>query len=285
MTKQPTLHPPVQKTFYLGEEWLYYKIYCGVKTADDLLLHVVKPICTQLLEEQCIDKWFFIRYSDPDPHLRLRFHVTSEEHISKIILLMRDHIQTYMEHHQVWDLQLATYQRELERYGANTITHAESLFFYDSEQVLHIIEQSTSDEERFINTFHWVEELLHHFNFPDTEQIAFLERGQDQFKNEFSIQKAGNKQLNIKYKNLESQLFAANALETKYEKQIATTIAQFKRAQETQLLSVSIDYLLASFIHMTINRIFKSQQRLHEMMIYDFLTKKNKSKLARYGKL
>lgn len=198
---------------------------------------------------------------------------------------MRDHIQSYMEHDQVWDLQLATYQRELERYGANTMTHAESLFFYDSEQVLHIIEQSNSDEERFINAFHWVEELLHHFNFPDAAQIAFLERGQDQFKKEFSIQKAGNKQLNIKYKNLESQLFNTNSIKTKNESQLATTIAQFIKAQETQLLNVSIDYLVASFIHMTINRIFKSQQRLHEMMIYDFLTKKNKSKLARYGKL
>ncbi|WP_438968641.1 thiopeptide-type bacteriocin biosynthesis protein [Nonlabens sp.] len=132
----------IQKTFTIGSEWMYYKIYCGVKTADDVLLKVIQPICRQLLQEQVIDKWFFIRYSDPDAHLRVRFHVTSPDGISKIIVLMSDHINSFIETQQVWDIQLATYQRELKRYGATSISQAESVFFYDSEQVLYIIRTS-----------------------------------------------------------------------------------------------------------------------------------------------
>ncbi len=117
------------------------------------------------------------------------------------------------------------------------------------------------------------------------EQIAFLERMQLQFKEEFQVKKGTNKQLNLKYKNLESLLFETNTLKTLHDLPLKSQVSQLLKLKETQVLSVSIDSLLASFIHMTINRTFKSQQRLHEMMIYDFLTKKNKSKLARYGKL
>ena len=52
-----------------------------------------------------------------------------------------------------------------------------------------------------------------------------------------------------------------------------------------QKLEVSLDNVVASFIHMSVNRCFRSKQRLYEMMLYDFLYRKNKSKFVRYGRL
>jgi thiopeptide-type bacteriocin biosynthesis protein len=275
----------VQKTFSIGTEWIYYKIYCGVKTADEVLLKILQPICARLLKDQCIDKWFFIRYSDPDAHIRLRFHSTDEKSIQQILLLMRDSLDPYLENGQVWDVQLATYQRELERYGTKTMEEAESLFYYDSEQVLYIIEHSIDDRSRFLHTFHRVEQWMEHFQLSAKEQLAFLSRMQSQFKEEFQVKKQVNKQLNLKYKNLEPQLFTTHTLKTLHQTKIEATIAQFIGLKNTQKLEVSMDSLLASFIHMTINRVFRSQQRLHEMMIYDFLHKKVTTKMARYGSL
>lgn len=37
-----------------------------------LLLEVIKPLTEQLIEEKIIDKWFFIRYWDPEPNVRFR---------------------------------------------------------------------------------------------------------------------------------------------------------------------------------------------------------------------
>jgi hypothetical protein len=54
--------------------------------------------------------------------------------------------------------------------------------------------------------------------------------------------------------------------------------------KKEQNLEVSLESLLASFIHMSVNGCFKSKQRLHEMLLYDFLSKKNKSKFMRYEK-
>jgi hypothetical protein len=72
LTQLDTKIENAQRTFVIGDKWLYYKIYCGVKTADMLLLEVIKSLTEQLIEEKIIDRWFFIRYSDPEPHVRFR---------------------------------------------------------------------------------------------------------------------------------------------------------------------------------------------------------------------
>ncbi|HBX51207.1 MAG: hypothetical protein A2275_06955 [Bacteroidetes bacterium RIFOXYA12_FULL_35_11] len=58
--------------FIPGSEWLYYKIYCGPKTADTIIENVFLPVSSKLFENSLIKKWFFIRYSDSDLHLRFR---------------------------------------------------------------------------------------------------------------------------------------------------------------------------------------------------------------------
>ena len=63
----------IQRTYIPGDQWLYFKIYTGFKTADLLLREVIPRIANQLLAGHIISKWFFIRYSDPELHLRLRF--------------------------------------------------------------------------------------------------------------------------------------------------------------------------------------------------------------------
>ena len=51
--------------------------------------------------------------------------------------------------------------------------------------------------------------------------------------------------------------------------------------QQKNKQEVEIENILASLIHMTINRSFKSKQRLQEMFIYDFLYKNFKFNYAK----
>jgi thiopeptide-type bacteriocin biosynthesis protein len=74
-----------QRIFIIGDEWLYYKIYSGYKTAETLLIDTIFPLAQLFLQAHWIDNWFFIRYSDPQFHLRIRFHITKNEHIASII--------------------------------------------------------------------------------------------------------------------------------------------------------------------------------------------------------
>jgi thiopeptide-type bacteriocin biosynthesis protein len=151
------MHKNVQKTIIVGDKWVYYKIYCGVNTADIILTSIIKPFTEQLLVNKYIDKWFFIRYSDPEPHLRVRFLIKDLQNIGLILIKFHKTIVPFIKAKQIWNVQLDTYKRETERYGANTIELAESFFFYDSKEVVNIIKNSENDEIRFLTLLHWYE--------------------------------------------------------------------------------------------------------------------------------
>ena len=275
----------VQKTFIVGQEWLYYKIYCGVKTADALLLEIIKPLTEKLIENKIIDTWFFIRYSDPDPHLRVRFHLLDLNAIGSVLIKVKTLLNPYFDNKQIWDMQLATYQRELERYGANTISEAEAFFFYDSKIILSIMSNTKDDEARFLMLFNWLENIINLFEFEDKRLISFMDKMQKQFKNEFEVTKTVRKELSTKYRKLESKLLTEKRFKFSNKNNLKQIVEGFLILEKEQKATIFLEDLLASFIHMSINRGFRSNQRLYEMMLYDFLYRKNKSKYIRYGML
>lgn len=119
----------IQRSFIVGDNWLYYKIYTGSRTSDMILLEIIKPLTESLLYNDVIDKWFFIRYADPKPHLRIRFHCTETKNIGVVISELLPFFKELINQDLVWKIQIDTYNRELERYGENTIIISESLFF------------------------------------------------------------------------------------------------------------------------------------------------------------
>ena len=107
----------VQRDFILGDQWFYFKLYTGVKTADTLLLEVIQPLRQYLLENKLIDKWFFIRYSDPDFHLRIRFSLQNRQALGIVISKLNELVKPYLENKLISSMQVDTYSRELERYA------------------------------------------------------------------------------------------------------------------------------------------------------------------------
>lgn len=275
----------VQKTFLVGGTWLYYKLYCGVQTADRLLTGVVQALTEELIEEKKISKWFFIRYTDPNPHLRIRFLVQDTTQIEGIMGTVKNRLSTFIETQQLWEMQLATYQRELERYGTNTIEQAESFFFYDSQQIVSILQNVQDDTSRFLQVFWWIEQLLLLFELEHTQQLSFLDRMQQQFKEEFKATQSVRKSLSKKYRVLQAQLYKEKPIISSNKEAIKEIVNELLFLDKEHQLEVFLESLLASYIHMSINRSFVSQQRLYEMMLYDFLHKKYQSKFARYGRI
>ena len=60
----------MQKDFCLGSEWLYYKIYTGVKTTDLILLEKLQPVILQL-KKSCL------LYTSPSPRDRQKSRMPS----------------------------------------------------------------------------------------------------------------------------------------------------------------------------------------------------------------
>ena len=288
----------VRRGFSLGSEWLYYKIYCGVKTADRILTEVIKPLTEHLLEQQLIDSWFFIRYADPDIHLRVRFHFTDLNHIGTVIQLFKNAIAEYELAGVVWKIQADTYKREIERYGAITMMLSEQLFYYDSQCIVDMLDMIDGDEGekiRWLFVIKAVDALLSDFNYSMEQKRELMENLKTGFAHEFNMNKDLKMQLDKKFRtyrdNITEILNPANdetsELQPLFEllkqksENIAPLVTVILTFQQNDQLQLHINDLLASYIHMLLNRLFKNKQRMHEMVIYDFMWRTYHSEIAK----
>jgi thiopeptide-type bacteriocin biosynthesis protein len=265
----------IQRSYIPGDKWVYYKIYCGINTADSLLVNTIAPIGEQLIKENVIDQWFFIRYADPDQHLRIRFHLNDTAFIGKVMEAIRISLDSYIKNQLVRDLQIGTYHREMERYGENTIEELESYFYHDTKVIIKIIQESNTEEIRFERVLTFLDQIIDVF-IPNLEtKLAFLERLQQSYKSEFQINNFGKKALGKKYRSFKSNS-SIIPLEIDLSPFKATHKILDTLHKEGQL-QVPLENLLASIIHMHVNRVFQSRQRLYEMVLYDFLHQKTRS--------
>lgn len=264
----------LKRTFIIGEEWLYYKIYCGNRTSDTILIDVIKPLTESLLKEKIIDKWFFIRYSDPENHLRVRFHCSNISKLGLIIEKLKEAIKFYVESDLIWNVQVDTYQREVERYGTNNIIESEELFYLDSIACVNVLSLINDDEVLFLFALKSMDNLLSIFDYNIEEKVSFTRKNKEVFRKEFRADKELTKQLNLKYQLLKNKLkhFMSSNLDDIYSPLIDFLSSKEKTIKPVRAKMKNIDdKLLSSYIHMMINRFFRDKQRLHELVCYDFL--------------
>src|SRR5262249_32010212 len=69
---------PFARSLHPGSPWLYAKLYAGTSGVDQILRSVVAPLIRRSTSNGAVDQWFFIRFGDPDWHLRLRVHGAPE---------------------------------------------------------------------------------------------------------------------------------------------------------------------------------------------------------------
>ncbi|MDR5591105.1 thiopeptide-type bacteriocin biosynthesis protein [Christiangramia sp. SM2212] len=281
-----------RRTFCIGEEWLYFKLYCGSVTADKILVEVIHPLIQKLIDNKIIEQWFFIRYQDPNSHLRIRFFSSDKEKIFKVISIFQPVISKLLKENIIWKVQTDTYQREIERYGTQTMEISERLFFLDSNLIvsfLSYIHGEEGEEIRWLFGLKIMDSILTCFQLNRKQKLAFVEFLRDAFEDEYKMNKTLKRQLNDRYRdkrNLIENFEKSDELRTLtpliaiYEEgvtSVAEEILEYYKAEEPE---VTIDYLISSYIHMTINRLFKSQNRLHEFVSYYFLSKYYKTQLA-----
>lgn len=292
----------VARKFSPGSEWVYYKLYCGAKSADKILQEGIKPLTEQLSQEGRIDKWFFIRYNDPDFHLRLRLHVTQAHNIGEVIRLVNTFLSPFEASGYIWKLQMDTYNREVERYGFNTIELSETLFCHDSNALLSLLDNTWGDareQVRWVWGLRAIDELLNCFQLSLQHKLALLTELKNAFAAEFNMDKMLKMQLDQKHrankKTIEQIMDSSNDPLNELSplidiiKQKSIHIQPVTNAildmDANGELQVPLADLLNSYIHMLLNRLFPSNQRLHEMVAYDFLFRYYQSSVARQKKL
>ena len=66
---------------YPFNKWLYLKIYCEKNMDNNLLINIIMPYLKLKKNEKIVDEYFFIKYYDPNYHIRLRIHANIMKHI------------------------------------------------------------------------------------------------------------------------------------------------------------------------------------------------------------
>lgn len=287
-----------ERTFIAGSEWLYVKIYCGTNSAEKILKEIIRPLTRKLSIEDKIDKWFFVRYADPEHHIRVRFHHAENKGFWKEIIealhaAMKDDTNKAL----ACKIQIDTYQREIERYGLNTIELSEDIFYYDSEAVLDcidLLEGEDGERYRWLLAIRGADMLLDDFGCNLTAKALLLRQLQQGSFKEFGGSKTLTTQLNDKYrkhmhvirnfldekKDAENEIEEAIALFTMRSIRLKATINKMKVLHATGDTKPDMNMLLPSYIHMFLNRMFLSNQRKQEMVIYHFLSKYYDSLMA-----
>lgn len=288
----------MQRTFITGDKWLYYKIYSGQKTADMILTDIINPVCKQLISEQLIDSWFFIRYADPKNHVRWRLHFNDTKNIGEVIESVSEACKPYIDSGYIPKIQTDTYKRELERYGINLIQIAETLFWHDSVMIVEMLELIEGDEgekTRWMFSLRAIDQLLTDFKFTTQQKFDLLNTLAENFGNEFNINSPLIIQLSNKYRKEKNGIFDImnrskdnhspylplfELLKVKSENSSAV-ISEIININNDNKLQLPLNNLLGSYIHMLMNRLFRSKQRLHEMVVYGFLFRYYRTELAR----
>lgn len=280
----PTPEHIVRK-FIPGSEWLYLKIYCGEKESDNILIDQIKPLISIFTGKKLIQQWFFVRYYDPEPHIRIRFKLSKDIAASylNVTTSIQNALSKQVAEGRISRILFDTYERELERYGPNNIENCEKMFELESTTLLNFlpIVKQYGEHIRWKFAMASINNLFSAFGFGSREKLNFLKILNENFLNEFKkyhkLKFTLDQNYRGNYKEI-SDFFNNTVYQDERIKTILEEHLSKLKSLHNQFLTSS-DYLLrpkeivASLAHMLLNRIFSTQQREQEMVIYHFLSK------------
>lgn len=284
------------RTFIPGSEWVYFKVYLGSASSDKFLIEQIAKLTATIERKGFIHNWFFIRYFDPDFHIRLRLLIKDTHDIGAVLNIVYSYFQRSVKTGIVWKIQIDTYNREIERYSENKIIDAETLFGIDSKFTLKTLkclnQYHCQEKERILTATRIIDAYLECFGYDLNRKQKLLNIMDMSFRMEFGYNDHNKKQLNAMYREFSimienilsdkeiSQDIHWNLIATLTKKRI-NAMQAVASAIKTGISQDKLDEFMRSYIHMMMNRLFCSRNRLYELLTYNFLSRHYVSQIAR----
>lgn len=314
----PVGPPPVRRArvhvrdrmFSPGGEWLYLKLYAGPANCDRILRDVIAPLARDVQPGAAAHQWFFIRFADPDWHLRVRFRGSPSGLYREFAPRLTSACQRMLEEGLVWRVQVDTYDREVERFGGFECTQvSEQLFCEDSNAVVMMLRVLAGDggaELRWRAALRGADALLSDGGLSLPEKREFAARRSADLQHALLLAAEGaptpvgrtvRHQLDAKYRKrrrdietalhphpadgvLPPEILAAFRLRSD---RVTPIFAELRKQLGSESAPVTLDSLLSSYVHLFLNRLLRAQHRKQELITYDFLWRYYRSTLARAG--
>jgi lantibiotic biosynthesis protein len=280
------------RNFGLGSEWLYYKIYCGAKAADNILINSISKTLKKAQKQKLIKSWFFIRYNDPYSHLRLRFQLANTCKVNELIQIFNENLAVFQNENIAWKLQADTYERELERYGFESIEFHEQFFCASSNAILRFLLESEGENDdlnRWLFGLKLTDVTLNICNYDLAKKVEALKMLKESFSDEFKLKKEQKLNIDAKFRENKAAIFEfldskVNHYDNILQAFVNESKLPIKKILENSNTPEDLERSILSQIHMHINRVISSKQRQYELIMYDFLYRYYLSKRARMGK-
>ncbi|MGY0037075.1 thiopeptide-type bacteriocin biosynthesis protein [Pedobacter sp. NJ-S-72] len=218
-----------------------------------------------------------MRYNDPEHHIRLRFFITGKLAHS-LFTELNAKLRPLCHSGKISEVQLDTYQRELERYSAELIDEIESLFYHDSEYILSTL-QAFGYETRFKLNFaiHSTLLMVKCFIKDKEQRVDFFGQILADYSAEFNNgDKEIARKMDLKYRDFQSELtnneqFSIYKSNRIYDCFNLGLVALNEKTSNWR--PVDKYNLIASLLHMHMNRIFEDDPRAYEYLAYHFMKK------------
>ncbi|MGH7637582.1 MAG: lantibiotic dehydratase, partial [Gemmatimonadaceae bacterium] len=284
-----------------GGGWLTLKIYTGHVTADRILRHVLAPAIADLENREILGYWFFLRYADPDFHLRVRLHGQPNVVWGDILPGLHERLQPLIDNDSVFQTVVDSYRPELERYGGPTgLEIAHHVFSADSRcalQVLTSMPDVGSSSDRLVCATAGVNGYYDAFSCLGLSHLAGARLAFDRLASSvWPSDKdaiAGKRQFSRSFRSSRSAIEEAIATPSRAVLSVAlepiarrdavlrVQAARLRDAVAAGAISQDVGNILSSYTHMHVNRVLRDYDRVVELGIYDSLMRHHESAVAR----
>lgn len=267
-----------------GSDWLYFRIDCAESIADSLLssLHAHLDTCTSRAE---IMEWFFVKYRDPQPHLRVRIHLRQCLAFSQVFQEVASFLSVQLFSGLVSKYSIETYNREVERYGGvDSMSIVESIFSIDSAaqiQLKKIIKELSLDP--IVVAVVYLQIFLTQAGL-DVNAQAFWLRQFDSCEFQGFVSKAYREYKNLIYASVfePTTRVGTNTL-CAIEDSLKPAIPLFSKLRELdkyERMTEPLSNVLNSIVHMSLVRFFGTNYQA-EVIVRGLLLRTLNSKLNR----
>ncbi|MFO7617138.1 MAG: thiopeptide-type bacteriocin biosynthesis protein [Bacteroidales bacterium] len=278
--------------YFPGSEWLYLKCYGGPQSLEEWALTRLYPLIRQWREEQMFRLFHFVRFLDPDYHLRIRFFIPDVRHLATIVGEINRSMQEMVESERIWKMEICTYLPEIVRYGAGRMSLVEEVFDHDSEFWLSALHRMGAEagNQTWKAVFVSVDRMLDSFGASIVFRRDLMESLRSSFAAEFGLDRSLKRRMDAKYRNdqpeIEQLIIRGFPL---LDEALAIRSRNLAEPLErlVQTFSDQVSFLRSKLpgdlIHMSLNRGFRTRHRFQELVVYDFLWRHYQSRLARGG--
>ncbi|NNM43121.1 MAG: lantibiotic dehydratase [Chlamydiae bacterium] len=280
----PLIHTPIShhcRWKLPGSEWLYAKCYLAKDGESRFICENLSGFADFFMNQGTIHEWFFVRYSDPKSHVRIRFRGEKDKIIQQLLPAFHDWMSALMQKGQIRDFVLTGYEREVERYGGELlIDYAETYFSHDALATIPLLntmlKKKTNLPEEVVAALNCID-ILKGCKLNIEEQLSFftsLNLPKDELKGfrewKDPLLKLTEAILEERGDLFSETLFLLEAFE-KRQKGLFSFVTKMEELKEQKRLSIPAESIYGSILHMHCNRFLGTESKKEQKaMIYAY---------------